>query len=204
MTMVVRDPSLEKRIKAQRRRTGADRLDEVWEGVYMMAALADDQHQALATMLGAVFQILIGWTGLGEVRIGVNVSDRDKDWRRNYRCPDVAVFLQGTKAKNRRTHWFGGPDFAVEILSPKDRSRKKLVFYAKLGVRELLLIDRKPWALELYRLHNGELQLATRSTLEQPHMLVSEVLPVAFRLLPGEFRPTVHVTHRGDGREWSI
>ena len=57
---------------------------------------------------------------------GCNVSDRPKRWKKNYRCPDVAVFLPGNPAEDRETHWFGGPDFAVEILSPYDRSREKL------------------------------------------------------------------------------
>ena len=64
------------------------------------------------------------------------------NWTKNYRCPDVAVFLPGNPAEDRETHWLGGPDFAVEIVSRDDRSRKKFDFYAKVGVRELLLVDR--------------------------------------------------------------
>ena len=59
-------------------------------------------------------------------------------------CPD-------NPAEDRETHWYGGPDFAVEILSPFDRSREKFDFYAKVGVRELMLVARRPWKLELYR-----------------------------------------------------
>ena len=35
--------------------------------------------------------------GPEEVRFfaGTNVSDREDDWRKNFRCPDVAVFLPG-------------------------------------------------------------------------------------------------------------
>ena len=94
---------------------------------------------------------------LGKVMAGVNVSDREHGWKKNYRCPDVVVFLNHTKAVDCDTFWFGGPDFAVEIASPGDRSREKLEFYAKVGTRELLLVDRKPWSLELYRLDGEKL-----------------------------------------------
>ena len=76
---------------------------------------------------------------------GCNVSDQPERWKRNYRCPDVAVFLPGNPAEDRGTHWYGGPDFAAEVHSRFDRSRKKFGFYAKVGVRELLLVDRHPW-----------------------------------------------------------
>ena len=109
---------------------------------------------------------MVDWPRLGKVYQGVNVSDRDDDWTKNFRCPDVAVYLTGNPAVAKGAYWHGGPDFAVEILSPDDRSREKLDFYARVGVRELLLIDRDPWALELYRRNGAEWALAGRSTLE--------------------------------------
>src|SRR5215210_581016 len=139
MTVMVLDPAIAERLKAEREASGADRYDEVWEGVYMMAPLADDEHQDLQTQLGAVLQVRVGWTGLGQVRTGVNVSDRE-DWTHNYRIPDVAVFLPDTKARNCDTFWLGGPDFTIEIVSSGDRGREKLDFYAKVAVRELLLV----------------------------------------------------------------
>jgi Uma2 family endonuclease len=157
MATLIRDSSLEERILAQRRASGADRWDEVWEGVYVMAPLPNDEHQDVQAKLVAILQTVIGWSGLGLVRAGVNVSDNEENWTYNYRCPDVAVFLKGTTAQNRREFWLGGPDFAVEIVSPKDASREKLDFYARVGVRELLIIDRQPWSLQLYRLKGGEL-----------------------------------------------
>jgi len=50
----------------------------------------------------------------------------------------------------------GGPDFAVEILNPGDRTPEKLPFYASVNVRELLVVDRDPWSLELFRLCDGQ------------------------------------------------
>src|SRR5436190_21747138 len=102
---MVLDRETEERLKAAREATGADQYDEAWEGVYMMAPLADDEHQNLQVGLAAIFQLTIGWAGLGVARAGVNVSDREQDWTQNHRIPDVAVFLAGGAGRNCGTHW---------------------------------------------------------------------------------------------------
>src|SRR5687767_13719527 len=142
MTVMVCDPRESERLIAERQALGLDRYDEVWEGVYVMPPLADNEHQSLSTRIGAVMNQVVPWPDAGEVCVGVNVSDRIEYWRFNYRIPDVAVFLRGNPAINCGTHWCGGPAWACEVLSPKDQSRDKFDFYAKVGVRELLLVDR--------------------------------------------------------------
>ena len=54
MVVHVHDPLLEQQLKADRQLTGADRFDEVWEGIYMMAPLADDEHQDIQLKLAAI------------------------------------------------------------------------------------------------------------------------------------------------------
>ncbi len=184
MTMYVVDPYLERRIKTERKSSGTDRLDEVWDGVYFMPPLPNNEHQFFQIQMALALQSALGSLDQGTVYPGVNVSDREKGWQKNYRCPDVAVILPGCKAKNCGTHWFGGPDFAVEILSPKDRSREKLPFYSSVSVRELLLMDRQPWSLELFRLQGQELISRGRSTIGRPIALISSIMPVSFRLVP--------------------
>jgi Uma2 family endonuclease len=204
MEMFVCDPKDMVRIIAERRHMGGDRFDEVWDGVYVMSPLANDEHQDIATKFSTVMTIVVMWCGLGLVRAGVNISDRIKRWKRNYRCPDVAVFLAGCKAVNYGTHWFGGPDFGVEIVSKRDRSRQKIGFYAKVGTRELLIVDRYPWALELYVLRGEELESAGRSTVVDPQTLRSAALPLTFRLVAGDARPMIEVM-RSDGSErWLV
>lgn len=169
-----------------------------------MSPIANNEHQDLVGALSAVLRVVIGWTGLGDVFPGVNVSDREVDWTQNYRVPDVAVFLRGTRAQNRETHWFGGPDFAVEILSEGDRSREKLGFYASVGTRELLLVDRQRWALELYRLEGGALLPVGVAAVDRGGPIASDVVPLSFRLQAGSPRPKVVVEH-GDGRQrWEV
>ena len=204
MVAVINDPALQKGLIAHRRRTGADRFDEVWDGVYMMSPLANNEHQEIATGISTVLGVAVQWPGLGKVHQGVNVSDRRKGWKKNYRCPDVAAYLNETKAVNCRSFWLGGPDFGVEIISPHDRSREKLDFYAHVGTRELLLVDRNPWALELYRLQGESLMMAGRSRPEQPDLLISEVVPLSWRLVPGEERPAIEILHADGEQRWTV
>jgi len=204
MALMVLDPAAEKRLKAERELSGADRYDEVWEGVYMMAPLVDNEHQDLQLALGGVFAFAIVWAGIGRAQTGANVSDRERGWEHNYRIPDIVVVLPGSVARDCGSHWCGGPDFAVEILSPGDRSRQKLDFYAGIGVRELLLISRDPWELELYRLKNARLESVGRSDIARPDPLRSEVIPMSFRLAPGSPRPRIDVTHADGVQRWLV
>jgi Uma2 family endonuclease len=206
MATLIRSSELEERLRAERRASGADRWDEVWEDVYVMAPLPNDEHQFVQQRLSTILDLIIGFTGKGDVRPGVNVSDRE-DWTHNYRCPDVVVFLNGTTAQNRDTFWLGGPDFAIEIVSPDDASRDKLEFYARVGVRELLIIDRDPWSLELYRLQGRRMISAGQSvgvTVPAAATLDSQVVPLCFRLIQGGARPLIEVTHHDGIQRWVV
>jgi len=204
MALVVLDPSIERRLKAEREASGLDRYDEVWEGVYMMVPLANNEHQHLQLRLAAAIQNAVGWAEPAKVDAGANVSDREDDWTHNYRIPDVVVAYPGSVARDCGTHWCGGPDFCAEIASPGDRSRDKLDFYAGIGVRELLLVNRDPWSLELYRLSAGRLDPVGRSDLAKPDVLASAVLPLSFRLTRGTERPIIDVLHRDGVQHWLV
>jgi Uma2 family endonuclease len=204
MTILLTDPSLEERLILERQRTGADRYDEVWEGIYVMSPIANVEHQDIVTRLAAVLQEVVGWPRLGSVFAGLNLSDRGDDWEHNYRVPDVAVFLRGTEGENLDTHWRGAADFLVEVTSPGDRTREKLPFYGSLGVKELLIVDRQFWSLELYFLCAGELQSQGRSDPQSGDVLQSSVLPLTFRLVRGDPRPQIEVSHAGTARSWLV
>lgn len=191
-------------ILRKRRRSGADRLDEVWNGVYVMSPDPNVEHQSLVVLLASVFVQALHLTRRNHVVVGTNVSDDPDQWTKNYRTPDVAVFLPGNPAENRKSHWLGGPDFAVEVVSPKDRSRKKLAFYAKVGVRELLIIDRDPWRLELYRNDGGRLAVVGTTDLSSGGVATSQVLPLSFTLIEDSPSPLIEVRHAQDGRTWIV
>jgi Uma2 family endonuclease len=193
MAIVSLDPGELKRLIRQRRDSGGDLWDEVWDGVYVMPPLADNEHQRLGLELAIDIRNVLGPDDRIQLFTGCNISDQRKRWRHNYRCPDVAVFLPGKPAEDRGSHWFGGSDLAVEITTRFDRSREKLGFYAKVGVRELLLVDRRPWQLELHRRDGDRWELVGRTGLDDPLVLSSRVLPLTFRLISGPSRPRIEV-----------
>jgi Uma2 family endonuclease len=204
MATLITDPFVEEQIRAKRAETGADRYDEVWEGVYMMTPLPSNDHQDLVGELDSILRKAVKAAGLGGVYPGANVSDREEGWDHNFRGPHVVVVLKGSRAKDCGSHFFGGPDFLIEIASRYDHSREKLPFYGKIGIRELLLINRDPWSLELFQRRDEELQLAGKSRLNDPAILMSAVLPLSFRLVPGEARPQIEVTHLDGVQRWIV
>lgn len=204
MTAVILDRDLERSMIRRRRRLGIDLRDEVWDGVYVMSPAADHEHQRLSGDLYTAFKPAINDDGLGSAEPNVNISDRKRGWRKNYRCPDIAVFLHGNPAEDLGTFWHGGPDFAIEIVSPRDRTRKKIPFYEKVGTRELLIVDRHPWKLTLLRLQNGSLTPVGESADDSPALLASQVIPLSFRLIRHDAQPAIEVTHHDGQRHWTV
>lgn len=204
MTAIVEDEDLERRLRRYRKRIGADRYDEVWDGVYVMAAMPNNEHQDLVGDLVAILKPAIQYAGRGRVFPGVNVSDQPRRWKKNYRCPDVAVYLTGNPAEDRRTHWYGGPDLAVEIVSPGDRSRMKLDFYAKVGTREVLIFDRDPWRLELFRLVGGEMVSAGVSTAESDEAVRTASVPFHWRIIRAPGEPELELVCTESGERWVV
>ena len=193
-----------RRIIHRRRRLGLDRKDEVWNGRYIIMPDPDNVHQDLVGSLLTVLRIVISWAKLGNAYPGCNISDREDKWTSNYRVPDVTVFLNDNPAENRDTHWLGGPDLAVEVVSDNDKSRKKLGFYAGVGTRELLIVDRVPWQLELFRLTDGELVSVGKSSVADGNALASEVVPLSFRLIAGATRPQIEARHVDGVQSWAV
>ena len=133
-----------------------------------MTPLPNDEHQEFVFEFVSILQRSHCVAAARPGFPGVNLSDREEGWKENFREPDVAVFLRDTKAVNCGTHWRGAADFLVEIISPGERTRDKIPFYGSLGVVELLIVDRDPWTLELYRQQDGHLEKIGQSTLAAP------------------------------------
>jgi Uma2 family endonuclease len=204
MTAMILDANLEERLIEQRRAWGADKFDEVWKGIYLIAPLLNNKHQELAVNFCAILMELMGWKRLANIRAGVNLAVRTGDWTKDYRCPDVAVFLCDTKAENCDSHWRGPADFLIEITSPGDRTHEKIAFYDRIGVEELLIVNREDWILEFYQRQDGRLQQTAESRLPDGNMLNSRKVPLNFRLLPGEKRPAIEVKHTAGEQQWLL
>ncbi len=205
MSLMILDSELESRLIEERRAWGADRYDEIWEGVYMMAPLPNNEHQEMVARLVRIFDEMLGDSGAARVLAGVNLAGLDiEDWKQDFRVPDVAVFVKDTDARNHDTHWRGPADFLVEITSPGDRTSEKIPFYSSIGVVELLVVERDPWRIELYRHDGKKLVPAGSSSTDQAEAMRSMKLPFTFQLLPGKERPHIRVTHVGTGRSWPV
>jgi Uma2 family endonuclease len=201
---LVLDPYISERLLRERRDRGIDVFDEVWEGVYVMAPAPNDEHQEIEMNLALPLVEVVQNRNLGTVRMRVNLAADPADWEHDYRIPDIVVFLKGCAAVCHDTFWWGPPDFIIEITSPHDKTREKLAFYANLGTRELLLIDREPWRLELYRLKGKSLTLIASTAPGDATAVSSQVLPMTFKLLPAAPRPTIEVTATDLQRTWTI
>jgi hypothetical protein len=115
MTALILDAGLEKRLIEERQAWGADKHDEVWEGVYVMAALPDDEHQEIAARLVRILDETLGDTAGARVRGGVNLAGLDvEDWKQDFiaRCLRLSFGLgscslhahrgTGSRARSRR------------------------------------------------------------------------------------------------------
>ena len=76
MATLIQHMDLSRQLIAERRRSGHDRFDEVWEGVYVMNPLPDNEHQELRGRLTHLLMTVIWEPRLGRVMPGANISDR--------------------------------------------------------------------------------------------------------------------------------
>ena len=155
-----------------------------------MAPLADNEHQCLGLEFGDRPAERSVDRPTAQIFAGCNVSDREA-MDEELPMPDVAVFLPGNPAQDRGTHWFGGPDFAVEIISRYDRSREKFGVLcqgrcprAAPGRSQALAPGALPRIEDDWVARR---QIGPRDRPASP--LRSEVLPVSFRLLARRPRP---------------
>lgn len=165
---------------ARRKRLGLDRWDEMWDGVLHMSPAPSYEHQRIVDELLLFLGPVVKKKMRGILRCGINVFRADDD----YRIPDLTFVAAGRESLIaedgiRR----GGPDAVIEIRSPGDETYEKFPFFAALGTREVVVIDRDTKKPEVYRLA-GPQYLAIAADREG--WVTSETLRARFRLLAGE------------------
>jgi len=202
MPVLVQNRDLASRLLKERAALGDHTYDEVWDGVTVIMPEADIEHDDIAGFFYRAFWAVFGNDPTNRIHFRVNLSDRLEGWTSNFRIPDTMVFLSGNSAPQSGTHYYGGPDIALEVVSPDDRSRDKLDFYAKVGTREVIVLDRDPWQLELYQLRSGKMRISGTAKPGDGVILASSVGPLKFELLHAEPRPKVKITHSPTGQEW--
>ena len=195
MKAVLREVSPEE--LERRRKLGLDHWDEMWEGVLHMAPAPAFEHQRMQSELAAFLVILFKRKQRGTIVGAINVFD-ERSRLPDYRIPDFTFVAAGREEVIAEDGIRGGaPDAVIEIRSPGDETYEKLPFFARLGVREVVVIDRDTKRTEVFRLA-GEQYLAVAADREG--WVPSEALRVRFRLVPGA-KPRVAVEDLEDPGE---
>jgi Uma2 family endonuclease len=175
-----------------RKQTGADRFDEMWEGVLHMTAAPRVDHQDAATGIASFFRDV--WTprsgGLALVQANVSTPER---WDRDYRIPDVSVVAADRLP--RPEDLFVRPAVVVEVRSPDDDSFEKLPFYAAVGVDAVVVVERDTRAVQVLALSSGSFVLVPPA---QDGWLVVERVGVELRCVESETGRRLALRLRGE------
>ena len=123
---------------AERQRLGLDIRDEVWDGVYHVVPPASEEHQRIGAELLVVLASLAREAGLA-FRYETGLFDPTGPIERDYWVPDLMVFRPEYRV---RAGIRGRVELVVEIRSPGDDSLLKVPYYSRVGVQELLIIER--------------------------------------------------------------
>jgi Uma2 family endonuclease len=139
----------------RRRRSGLDRLDEVWEGVLHMVPAPSYGHGDLESQLHRIIgppARRAGLTMIGQSNLGEDEHD--------FRVPDGALHRPGASGT-----WHPTAALVIEIVSPGDESWEKLPFYATHHVSEVLIVDPAKRSVDWLALTDGEYRPIERSGL---------------------------------------
>lgn len=142
-------------VLAYRRRTGADRWDEMWAGVLHMPPAPNRAHQDLSYLLENWLRKHWAASIGGRVHHEVNVASPGR-WPHDYRIPDLVLLKPDRFHVDRNEYFEGAPTAVVEIHCPGDEAYEKLDFYAELAVAEAWIIDRDSRRPEVYALAGGQ------------------------------------------------
>ncbi len=164
----------------RRRRTGADRRDELWNGVLHMPPPPGDPHQDLGQALFRVLAPLAERRGL-RPRYETGLFRTADD----YRVPDQ-VYARPDHFSTRGVE--GTADVIVEVRSPHDETYEKLDWYAAQGIREVLVVHPGDRRIELYVLRAGRMMLVQPDAAGE---VASDVLGARFSTVAG---PRLRVT----------
>jgi Uma2 family endonuclease len=139
----------------RRRRSGLDRLDEIWEGVYHMVPAPSHAHASIEAQLMRIIGPAADAAGF-EPTGRCNIGEGEED----FRVPDCALHRPGASGV-----WHPTAAMAVEVVSPRDESFEKLPFYAARGVEEVLIVDPLRRSVSWLALQDGEYRPVQRSGL---------------------------------------
>jgi Uma2 family endonuclease len=134
MSTLVLDPATPEleALKERRRRSGLDRLDEVWAGVLHMVPAPSYEHAVVSQQLAVLLDAPARAAGLVPAMGEFNLGESEHD----FRVPDGGLHRPGASGI-----WLPTAALVVEIVSPEDETWQKLPFYAAHEVDEVLIVD---------------------------------------------------------------
>ncbi len=137
----------------RRRQIGADRHDEMWEGVLHIGPAPLTRH---AIVQAAVLRLLAEHT---DPKTQLVVDAFNLGVPDNYRIPDGGVLSPNPAELYQPT-----AQLVLEVLSPDDETMAKLPFYAGCKVREVLIVDPSTQRVEWLGLRpDGSYEEVTQS-----------------------------------------
>ncbi len=154
----------------QRKRTGADRWDEMWEGVLHMTAAPNKRHTRLQVQLHNWLEAEWARPRGNQVDLLVNVASVG-GWPHDYRIPDIVLLTTDRFSIDHDDYYEGAPTVVVEIRSPGDETWEKMSFYSNLGVPEVWVVDRDTKMPQIFQLAQGayrELPRAADGWVDSP------------------------------------
>ncbi len=135
----------------ERRARGADRWDEMWEGELHMVPPPSELHQDIALRLVRVLAPLAEARGLlARMETGLYRPGSERDWR----VPDNTYARPELRSERGIE---GAASLVIEVLSPNDETYDKLVWYAAVGVGEVLVIEPETMRVELFANRDGRM-----------------------------------------------
>lgn len=123
---------------ARRHQSGADRHDEVWEGVLHMTPAPRGDHDDVQQQLAVLLDGPARAAGLLPTIGGFNLGAPG-----DYRIPDG-----GLRRERSDRAFYPTAALALEVVSPGDETWDKLPFYAAHHVDELLIVDPRRRSLD--------------------------------------------------------
>ena len=153
-----------------------NRLIELVDGNLEVLEMPTPYHQLIVLRLGALLYTFVAARQLGQVLVA---PLRVRLWPGRFREPDL-VFMAAAHADRITKKYWGVPDLAIEIISPDDPDRDRVIKkteYAQAGIPEYWILDPEEKTLEVNLLPAEEEEYQLSQTLGIQDSLASAQLP---------------------------
>ena len=154
------------RLLAERKRLGHDRFDEMWEGELHMVPPPSEEHQRIGTLLCAALVPIANQAGV-HVRYETGLFDPSYPADESYRQPDLMVFDESVRSARGVE---GAALLVIEIRSPGDETFEKQPFWERVGVAEVVVIERDDKSVRRWTRRGGGLAEAERAADGSHHL----------------------------------